>query len=115
MTQRGTTQEKDDEARPLPDGARRVPSGVHTSASDLLCGLFAPGWASLRRLEVLEALFALTLLCRAALGPCDQGLVPAKRVGIQHLQQQVVDWDHVFALHVEQVFHALVTMGTKRC
>lgn len=37
-----------------------------------------------------------------------------KRVGIQHLQQQVVDWDHVFALHAEQVFHALVAMGTKR-
>lgn len=41
--------------------------------------------------------------------------MPAERVRVQHLQQQVVDWDHVFALHVEQVFHALVAMATKRC
>lgn len=37
-----------------------------------------------------------------------------KRVRIQHLQQQVVDGDHVFALHAEQVFHALVAMGTRK-
>lgn len=72
------------------------------------------GWASLN-LGFLGALFALTLLHPAALRPCDQGLVATKSVGIQHLQQQVVDGDHVFALHVEQVFHALVTRGTKRC
>lgn len=72
------------------------------------------GQASLR-LWVLGALFAFTVLCRAALGPRDGGLAPAKHVGIQHLQQQVIHWDHIFALHVEQMFHALVTMGTKRC
>lgn len=90
-------------------------AGVHASASDLLCSLTTPqGLASLS-LGVLGALFALTFLHQAALGPCDRGLAAAKCVGIQHLQQQVVDGDHIFALHVEQVFHALVTRGTKRC
>lgn len=88
-------------------------TGVHTSAADF-CSLFTSG-LGVTETGVRGALVALTLLRWAALGPCDQGFVPTKRVGIQHLQQQVIDGDHVFTLHVQQVLHALVTMGTKRC
>lgn len=32
-------------------------------------------------------------------------------VGVQHLQQQVVEGHHVLALHVVQMLHAFVTAG----
>lgn len=37
----------------------------------------------------------------------------AQAVGIQHLQQQVIERHHVLALHVVQVLHAFVTVGGK--
>lgn len=36
-----------------------------------------------------------------------------KAVGIQHLQQQVVEGHHVLTLHVVQMLHAFVTVGGK--
>lgn len=37
----------------------------------------------------------------------------AQAVGIQHLQQQVVERHHVLALHTVQMLHAFVTVGGK--
>lgn len=41
---------------------------------------------------------------------CDGGLpLPSERVRVQHLQQQVIHRDHIFALHAQQMLHALIT------
>lgn len=60
-----------------------------------------------RRLRVLE-------LVGEAVGGGRGRLLAAAAAGagVQHLQQQVVDQDHVLPLHAGQVVHALVAMET---
>lgn len=46
---------------------------------------------------------------------CDGGLpLPSERVRVQHLQQQVIHRDHIFALHAQQMLHALITVKENR-
>lgn len=65
---KGGSTQKEDKARPLPVGLT-IRQGVHVSAADL-CSLFTSG-LGITEPRVLGALFALTLLCWAVLGPCD--------------------------------------------
>lgn len=67
LSKGGSTQ-KEDKARPFLMGLT-ICQGVHTSAADL-CSLFTSG-LGITEPRVLGALFALTLLCWAVLGPCD--------------------------------------------
>lgn len=60
---------------------------------------------------ISQAVSSLRLFQRAKLRMRDRGLpLPSESVRIQHLQQQVIHWHHVFTLHAEEMLHPLVTV-----
>lgn len=64
---------------------------------------------------ISQAVPRLHLLQWAKLRVCGRGLpLPSEGVSIQHLQQQVVHWHHVFTLHAQQMLHSFVTVQENR-
>lgn len=64
--------------------------------------------------QISHPISSLTFFWQAKFRACDCRFpLPSEAMCIQHFQQQIIDWDHIFALHAQKMFHAFVTANKK--